>query len=250
MLDPTRPRSQRGAAAPPLSRGALRVERTRSPIAAAGVDPRAVLLNERRRALSSRGAVGRRPSASIDSSTPSTSAVSVCSTSALGIHARAQQTAVRRRTISQSAETPWPVAYSGRVGVVQIGDLLVPLLGRHAAKVRTRHERPLAAHLDAPAGRRTPISGVRFSACADSRGTADTDRVPGGIASARRAAGTCVRRAATQAPSPEPVIPRRFGALRTAAPGTAVASRGRRRQTEKQSPSSPAVARTRVVAPV
>ena len=52
------------------------------------------------------------PSASIESSTPGTSTVAVFSTSALGIQA------VRSRwhapsTISHSAETPWPVAYSG-----------------------------------------------------------------------------------------------------------------------------------------
>ena len=36
----------------------------------------------------------------------------------------------------------------GRVGVVEVGDLLVPVLGARAAQVRPRHERLLAAHLE------------------------------------------------------------------------------------------------------
>ena len=52
------------------------------------------------------------PSASIDSSPPGTSAVAVFSTSALGIHALRSRWHAPSAT-SHSAETPWPVAYSG-----------------------------------------------------------------------------------------------------------------------------------------
>ena len=65
-----------------------------------------------RKASCAAGPSASLPSASMPSSAPCTGMVSVFSTSALGIQA------VRNRrqtpsTSSQSAETPWPVAYSG-----------------------------------------------------------------------------------------------------------------------------------------
>ena len=94
----------------------------------AAVSPRAsgrVAISARRRSIHARyrstsgpSAVsaappsGSVPRASIDSSAPGTPAVFVCSTSAPGIQA-VRSVRQASSTMSQSADTPWPVAYSG-----------------------------------------------------------------------------------------------------------------------------------------
>ena len=105
-----RPRCRRSAAAPRPSRAAFPEERASS-ARRASIQPR-YCATSGRSAASAAAPSASAPSASIESSTPGTSTVAVFSTSALGIHAvRSRRQAPS--TISQSAETPWPVAYSG-----------------------------------------------------------------------------------------------------------------------------------------
>ena len=119
---------------------------------------------------------------------------------------RVRSCGTRRRRASQSAETPWPVAYSGRVGVVQVGDLLVPVAGARAAQVGARDERLLASRPRAPPGTRTR-GRRRFGSGARSlTRNSDTERVRR-RESARRAVGQApVARAhaARARPSPAP----------------------------------------------
>ena len=109
-LDPVGGERRRSAAAPRPSRGA-RPASVAMPARRASIHSR-YWATSGRSAASAAAPSASAPSASIESSTPGTSTVAVFSTSAVGIHA------VRSRrhapsTISHSAETPWPVAYSG-----------------------------------------------------------------------------------------------------------------------------------------
>ena len=110
-------------------------------------DPLPVVGDERRRARRGRRAVGSAPSASIPSSTPSI----VDGHRLLHLGARDPAGAQRRA----AAVDELPVgrdAVAGRVlrrvGVLQVGDLVVPFVGLRAAQVRPRHEAVLAADLE------------------------------------------------------------------------------------------------------
>ena len=147
------PRSIRSAATPARRRSSSAVSRRvsvkRRESSRCDFDPVAVLAPRAdASAACGGGAIRRAPrGASIESSTPATSAVAVFSTSALGNPGGAEHAAraVGDLPIGRDAVASRVL---GRVGVVEVGDLLVPVLGPRAAQVRPGDEWLVAPDLD------------------------------------------------------------------------------------------------------
>ena len=154
-----------------------------APRSTRGTAPRAA-----RSAASAAAPSASAPSASIESSTPGTSTVAVFSTSALGIHARAEQTARAVHDLPLGRD-----AVAGRilrrVGVVEVGHLLVPLRrpARRAGPAAARRARRCAPRSRLGRRRRgrapSSVDGARWF----TRKT-ETERVPCGMCSSRSSA--------------------------------------------------------------